>query len=171
MGCSIACIFIKADMMTFRKLCVVLFLISTVFVYTMGLKLILAQSFHRYITYGVLASFLIVYFLSMNWIPKWIKYLSYGSQYTYTLYLLHFPAFLFSLSLLGKYLLNFHWYNYLFLYAGIFLIMNLVSYSVALIFEDRKFTEQCVKSLLRGILSIRLPNKIMMGKKVATMES
>lgn len=93
--------------------------------------------------YGLLCLLFICYCLKVDYTPSFLgKLFAKGSQYTYTLYLIHFPLCLFALSLIGYDLLDFTLWHYVLLFAAIMIIGNSISFYAALIVEDRHLMQK-----------------------------
>lgn len=120
------------------------------FISVLGIFIYKINFFLDYPTYecyvfGILAILLISYTLTIEVNPnKTLVFISKGSRYTYTLYLIHFPLYLFILSLLGYQLLNFKIIDYILLFLFVLIIANYISYYIAYIVENRQLMKRFI---------------------------
>lgn len=113
-------------------------LIIGLIVFLVGAGFLMRHGMYERYAYGAITTLFICYILSSNHVPnKIITFIAKGSEYTYTLYLLHYPALFLMLSLLSYRLLSFHWYHYVLLYLFMFVVMNYLSYQLSKVIEDR----------------------------------
>lgn len=132
---------------------VVLFIVGLISLFV-GIKFNFVNLIIEDNTFGLLSGFLMCWLLTEKYqLTQAMKYLSRGSDYTYTLYVIHFPLLLLTLSVIGYKLLGFLWYDYLILFFSIFVLMNCLSYYLSRFLENRVLLEEVFTKLKYGTFS------------------
>ncbi len=102
---------------------------------------------------GVVVSFLMLFLVNFKFKQapsRILRMLARGSFYTYTLYLIHFPLMLLAFSLLGARILNFDLMDFAILFVVLFVVINVLSYYLARILENREFWLRLLRKFHRS---------------------
>ncbi len=155
-GAFLAWIYMIDALKKLYKVIYILLFMSVLAIFINEINFFLNYPTYECYLFGILASLLICYVLTTEHNPgKTFTLISKGSQYTYTLYLIHFPLYLFILSLLGHRLLNFTVFDYILLFLFALILTNCISYYIASVIENR----QLMKKLAIQIVTISWKNQ------------